>query len=195
MTVIGITGSSGSGKTTLTNILAEELKAKVIYADEVVKKMQVKGNPYFEEIVQAFGNEILDIQGELNRKKLANIIFTNKEKKAILNKLTQEYVVKEIHNQINTAKEDYIILDAPLLIESGLNKICNKIIAVICSKKVQIERIIKRDKIDIQTAKERLEAQQINEFYKTNADYIVENDGGEYDKFVGRIRNSLQNMQ
>lgn len=195
MTVIGITGSSGSGKTTLTKILAEELKAKVIYADEVVKKMQVKGNLYFEEIVQAFGNEILDLNGELNRKKLANIIFTNKEKKDILNKLTQKYVVKEIHNQINTAKENYIILDAPLLIESGLNKICNKVIAVICSKKVQIERIIKRDKIDIQTAKERVEAQQTNEFYKTNADYVVENNGGEYDKFVGKIRNSLQNMQ
>ena len=195
MKIIGITGSSGSGKSTATKILLEELKAKIIDADKVVKQMQEKGTKYFEEIVEAFGEEILQEDGSLNRIKLAKIIFRDELKKEKLDKLTYKYVVKEIKKQVETAKEEYVIIDAPLLIESKLNEICDIVIAVISEKQEQIKRICKRDNIEENKAKLRLKAQKDNEFYKTNADYIVENNGGKYDEFVGRIRKLVQELQ
>lgn len=194
MKVIGITGSSGSGKSTLTKILANELNAKPIYSDEVVKKMQKKGTNYYKKIVETFGEEILNENKEINRKKLAEIIFSKEEDRNKMNEITKTYVLEEIKRQIKETKKEIVIVDAPILIESGLNKECNIIIAVICNRKTQIERICKRDNIEEKEAIARLNSQKSNEYYKKYADYVVENDGGEYDKFVGRIRASLQKL-
>lgn len=194
MKVIGITGSSGSGKSTLTKILANELNAKPIYSDEVVKKMQKKGTNYYKKIVETFGEEILNENKEINRKKLAEIIFSKEEDRNKMNEITKTYVLEEIKRQIKETKKEIVIVDAPILIESGLNKECNIIIVVICNRKTQIERICKRDNIEEKEAIARLNSQKSNEYYKKYADYVVENDGGEYDKFVGRIRASLQKL-
>lgn len=194
MKIIGITGSSGSGKTTVSKILSEELNAKIINADEVVKQLQQKGTKYYQEIVETFGQEILQEDSSLNRKKLAEIIFQDELKKEKLDNLTYKYVVEEIKAQVKNAKEKHVIIDAPLLIESKLNKICDKVIAVVSSKKEQIERICKRDNIEESTARKRLESQKDNEFYKKNANYIVENNGGKDDEFVGRIRELVQEL-
>lgn len=194
MKVIGITGSSGSGKSTLTKILANELNAKPIYSDEVVKKMHKKGTNYYKKIVETFGEEILNENKEINRKKLAEIIFSKEEDRNKMNEITKTYVLEEIKRQIKETKKEIVIVDAPILIESGLNKECNIIIAVTCNRKTQIERICKRDNIEEKEAIARLNSQKSNEYYKKYADYVVENDGGEYDKFVGRIRASLQKL-
>lgn len=195
MKVIGITGSSGSGKSTVADILGKELKAKIINADQVVKQMQKKGNKYYEKIVEEFGTKILKQDGSLNREKIAETIFQDETKKEKINKLTYKYVVEEIKEQVKNSKEEYIIIDAPLLIESKLNEICDIIIAVISNKQEQIERICKRDNLDENKAKIRLNAQKNNEFYKENADYIVENNGGKYDELLGRIRKLVQELQ
>ena len=195
MKVIGITGSSGSGKTTVSKILSEKLNAKTINADEVVKEMQTLGTKYYEEIVETFGEEILLEDGTLNRKLIAEIIFQDELKKQELDNLTYKYVVEEIKSQVKNSKEQYVIIDAPLLIEGKLNEICNTVIAVVSCKEEQIKRICKRDNIDEENAKIRLEAQKDNEFYKMNADYIVENDGGKNDEFVGKIRELVQKLQ
>ncbi len=194
MKVIGITGSSGSGKSTLTKILANELNAKAIYSDEIVKKMQKKGTDYYKKIVETFGEEILNENKEINRKKLAEIIFSKEKDRNKMNEITKTYVLEEIKRQIKETKKETVIVDAPILIESGLNKECNVIIAVICNRKTQIKRICERDNIEEKEAIARLNSQKSNEYYKKYADYIVENNGGEYDKFVGRIRASLQKL-
>lgn len=195
MKIIGITGSSGSGKSTVTQILEKELKAKVINADEIVKQMQTQGSKYFEEIVELFGKGVIKENGSLNRRKLAEIIFQDKAQKEKLDNLTYKYVVEEIRKQVNMAKEEYVIIDAPLLIESKLNEICNSVIAVVSKKEEQVKRICKRDNIEESKAKLRIEAQKDNEFYKKNANYVVENNGGNYDELVGRIRKLVQELQ
>lgn len=195
MKVIGITGSSGSGKSTITRILGEELKAKTIYADTIVKQMQKKGNEYFVKITELFGNEILDKEGEINRPKLSEIVFTDNMKREELNNLTKKYVAEEIKKQIQEADSEYVLIDAPLLIETGLNKYCDIVIAVVSNKNIQIKRICMRDNISEEKALERINAQPNNEFYKKYANYIVENNGGNYDEFVGRIRTSLRKLQ
>jgi len=195
MKVIGVTGSSGSGKSTVSKIIQKELNAKLIVADEIVKKMQEPGEEYFEKIVELLGNKYLNKDGKLNRKKVADLIFKNEEKREKINKLTKKYVVTEIISKIENSTSEYIVIDVPLLVESGLNKICNIVIGVISNFEEQIKRICERDNITKEEAIVRLDIQPDNEFYEKNVDYILENNGGENDKLVGRIRTILQELQ
>lgn len=169
--IIGVTGSSGSGKTTFSSILAQKLNYKLINADEIVKKLYNKDEEYYKEIVKTFGKDILNEQQEIIREKLAEIIFNNEVERAKINVLTFKYVVEEIKKQV----ENNSIIDAPLLFESNLNTICDVSIAVIADERVKIERIINRDNIKEEKAKERLDAQPKDEFYKENVDFVVYN--------------------
>ena len=92
MKIIGITGSSGAGKSTVCDILQKEYDIKIINADKIARKLSKKGTSYIEEIVQKFGKDILDEQGELKRKQLAEIIYTNPQKRLELNKCTFKYI-------------------------------------------------------------------------------------------------------
>ena len=194
MKIIGITGSSGSGKSTITKILGEELKAKTIYADKVVNELQQKGNKYLNEIIKLFGEDYLIENGELNREKLAKTIFEDAKKRESLNKLTKKYVAEEIKKQIKEADFEYVIIDAPLLIETKLYNCCDTIIAVVSDREEQINRICNRDNISQEKALERINAQPSNEYYKKYANLIVENNGGNYDELVGRVREVLQKL-
>ena len=110
--IIGITGNSGSGKTILAKELAQELskkKVKLIDADKVVKKLSKPGNKYYEEIVKLFGKEILLKNKELNRNKIADIIFDNSSERKKLDDLTYKYVVGKIKEDIKTCKSEIII--------------------------------------------------------------------------------------
>ena len=194
MKIIGITGSSGSGKSTISKIIADELNAKLIIADEVVKIMQKPNEKYYKKIVKLVGKDYLDEKGYLNRTKLANLIFEDAKIRNKLNKLTNKYVVSEIKAQVKSSNLEYVIIDAPLLIESKLNKICNLTIVVIADYDTKIERICTRDEIEKDMAKVRLNAQPNDDFYKENVDYVIENNGGDYDKLLGRIRTILQQL-
>lgn len=174
--IIGITGNSGSGKTIISKILAEKINAKIIDADKIAKKMTSNKTEYLKETIKIFGQEILE-DDKLNRKKLAEIIYKNKIKKHQLDKLTYKYVAKEIQKEVFSEAGKNVIIDAPLLFESGLNKICEINIAVIAKKSIKIERICKRDKIEIETAKARLAIQRAENYYTRKADYVLENNG------------------
>lgn len=176
MKIIGVTGSSGAGKSTICEILEQEYEVKIINADDVAKRLSKKGTRYISEITEKFGNDILDEHGELKRKKLAEIIYQDKKKRESLNQCTFKYIVKEIHRQIEKEKEvPTVIIDAPLLFESELNKICDVVIGIISKEELQIERIVARDNIDYEHAERRIRAQQSNEFYIKNCDEIIDN--------------------
>ena len=172
--IIGITGNSGSGKSEISKIIAKKINAKIIDADKIVQQIAEPGNEYYEKQAELFGKEIL-INNELNKKKIAEIIYKNSEKREALNKLTYKYVVDEIKNQIEQDKNN--IIDAPLLFESGLDKLCDFTIGVLANNKIKVARICNRDNIDEETALSRLKIQENDEFYIKNADYIVENNG------------------
>lgn len=187
--IIGITGASGSGKTSLSKFLKEIYKGTLIDADEIVKNMSTPGNIYFVEIVKHFGKEILLSNGQINKSKLAQEIFTDKEKKNKLDSLTFKYVVEEIKQQVKLSKNKTIVIDAPLLIESKLNKICDITISIIADTEVKIKRICKRDNIDKQKALERLKAQQKDEFYINNSNYIIiNNDNNKFEETINSIK-------
>lgn len=172
--VIGITGSSGAGKSTICEVLEIRYNVKVINADKIAKKLSKKGTNYINDIVAKFGTDILDEEGELKRRKLAEIIYNNEAKRQELNDCTFKYIKEEIKKEIKNDKKVYVI-DAPLLFECELNEICDKIIGVISRKELQLDRIVARDNIDYESAEKRLRAQEDNKFYIRNCDRIIEN--------------------
>lgn len=185
--ILGITGSSGAGKTTVCEILKNEYNFKIIIADDIARNLSKKGTDYFKEIVSEFGNEILLDNGELNRKKIANIIYNNKENREKLNNCTFKYIVKEIKEQISKQTNNNIAIDAPLLFEANLDKLCDITVAVISeSLKEQVNRIIKRDNISEEEATARIRAQQTNDFYIENCNYKIINNN-DLNKQIGLL--------
>lgn len=175
MKIIGVTGASGAGKTTFCSILKEKYGAYIVDADELARNLSKKGNPYLEAIVEYFGKEIVNEEGELKRKELASIIYQEEEKRKALNQITFTFVVKEIKEKIRSMHGEMIVIDAPLLFESKLEEMCDVVIGVIAGEKEKIERICKRDYITSEVAQKRLSIQVTTEEIKKKADYIIEN--------------------
>ncbi len=179
MKVIGITGSSGSGKTTISEILGKRQDTKVINADKMAKKLTNSETEYFLEIKEAFQKDNIVLEnGNLNRAKLADLIYHDKASLEKLNQITFKHLLPKIEQEIQNLDETIklIVIDAPLLFEAKLDKFCDKTIAIETTQDVKIKRICKRDNISEQVAKARLKIQKSNEFYTQNADYVIEND-------------------
>lgn len=176
--LIGLTGGIASGKSTASNIL-KELGATIIDADRIARKIVKKGNPALSEIEEYFGKDILLSNGELNRKKLANIVFNNKEDLKKLNEITHPYIYMDVSNEINyhkdICKKDLIILDAALLIESDLIDLVEEIWLVAVSEEIQLKRLMDRDKISREDAKSRINTQMPLEIKKQYANRIIDN--------------------
>lgn len=179
MKVIGITGSSGSGKTTVSNILKEKYNFEIIDADKVARELSKPGTEYLKEIKKRIGQDVFFEDNTLNRKALAQKIYTNSEDLKILNELTFKFVVDEIKKYIHEIREkkecECVIIDAPLLFESELDKECDEVIVLIADEKIKIARICKRDNITEEIAQKRLKIQQNDEFYTSKTKYIIKN--------------------
>jgi len=173
--IIGVTGNSGSGKTMLSNLLKKEYDAYLIDADETVKSLSIPGGNYYNEIVKKFGNSILLESGKIDKTKLADIIFNDSIKRESLNTITFKYIVEEIKRMVSLSNAKMIIIDAPLLIESNLDKICDVVISVIADDNIKQERICIRDNIDKSKALARINAQPENDYYIKNSNYVIIN--------------------
>ena len=195
--IIGITGSSGAGKSTVCEIL-EEYQIKVLNADKMTKQLSKKGYEYLTDITILFGKEILQENGELDRPKLANIIYNNEEKRRKLNECTFRHIhvalQEEIKKIYTNNQKSIIAIDAPLLFEAKLEDICNLVIAVIAKdEELQIERIIQRDHITREQATRRLQAQMPDEFYTSKSQYVIVNDG-KIEDIEEQIKEVLENI-
>lgn len=174
--IIGITGSIGTGKSTVSNYLISK-GYSVVDADKISKGAYNIGSNGYKAILEVFGEEILNSNGEVDRKKIKKIVFDNSNMLQRLNMAIHPIIINEIEKEIEILLEsqNVVFLDAPLLIETELNKKVNKIIVVICDKNEQINRIIKRDKITADMAISIINSQvSIDEKLKF-ADYIVYN--------------------
>ena len=195
MKIIGITGNSGSGKSTISKLISKNYEAKIIDADKIAKEMTKNNGEYLQAIRQAFGNDVIK-NNELDRKKLADIVFLNKAEKEKLDGLTFEYVVEEIKKELEANQNldyQYIILDVPLLFESKLDKLCDYTIGVIANKTEKIKRICKRDKLSKEKALQRLNSQPNDEFFTKNCNTVINNENKEETiKMVNEIMLKLQ---
>lgn len=179
MKIIGVTGTSGVGKTTVCEILNIKFNAFIIDADEVARELSKKGNIYLQSIAEYFGQDILDVAGNLKRKELANIIYTDKVKREALNSITFKFVVEEIKRRVDyLAKEnEIIVIDAALLFESKLDECCDIILGIIADETQKIERICKRDNITEEMAKKRIAVQIPDKELLKKVDYVIKNIG------------------
>lgn len=198
MKILGITGSSGSGKTTLSNILRKRTDTVILDADKIARELNRPGTEYMASIENTFGKDILLEDGNLNRRGLAKLIYSNDDARKKLNDLTFKYVVNEINKRIDIIKNTnknvkYIIIDAPLLFEAGIDSNCDIVISLIADKNLKIKRICKRDNIGEEDAKNRLDIQHENRYYIEKSDYIIENtEDYNLEKEINRIMKEIE---
>jgi len=163
MIIIGITGGISSGKSTIIKKLKNEKDFFVLDLDAVAKDVTRPGLPAYKEIRSYFGEEYIDAEtGELLRKKLGDLIFNDFEAKKVLNRITHKYILKEIVKSLLrefVKGRKYFVFDAPLLIESKLNMICNVVIVISVPLDIQIDRLMNRDNISKSDAEKRINAQ------------------------------------
>lgn len=191
MYIIGVTGNSGTGKSEFSKILAEKLQAEVINADKIVRKCTTKGQEYYDEIIRCFGDEIL-FEEEIDRRKLAQIVYENDAKRDELNQLTNKYIVEEIKEEISKIGTKNIIMDVPLLFESKLNEECDVTISLLAKKEIKLERIIQRDKTEQKILEKRLKIQEKDEFYIKRSNYIIINNSANLDKEANEFIETLK---
>ncbi|MCP1395176.1 dephospho-CoA kinase [Bacillus thuringiensis] len=177
--VIGLTGGIASGKSTVSEMF-RELSIPVIDADVIAREVVEQGKPAYNKIVEVFGAEVLQQDGELDRPRLGSIIFYNEEKRLQLNKIVHPAVREEM----NRKKEMYIkegmqavVLDIPLLFESKLTSLVDRILVVAVKPHTQLERLMKRNNFSEEEATARIQSQMPLEEKVKNADEVINNDG------------------
>jgi dephospho-CoA kinase len=179
MLIVGLTGGIVSGKTTIAKMF-QELGAQVIDADEIARKVVSPGEKACHGIVEYFGPEVLRDDLEINRKKLADIVFSNKEKLAVLNSITHPEIILMLKKQINQLKNKYqkniiCIVEAPLLFEAHLEDMMDKIIVVYLNREEQLKRLLLRNNLTREEAIQRIESQMPLEEKLSRADYVIDN--------------------
>lgn len=176
MTILGITGGIGAGKSTVTKMFAK-FGADIIDADEISHKIMEKDENAYNDVLEKFGKGILDYSGNINRKKLASIVFNNKKELAILTKITHKYIFAEMEKQIKESVSELVCLDVPLLFSSDFPIRCNKTLVVTADINLRIARVIDRDRCTKEQVMERINKQMADVDMIRLADYVVKNDG------------------
>ena len=179
MLVIGLTGPSGAGKGEVARIFAA-YGLPVINADEVYRKLLLPPSSCLKELTEQFGGEILTPTGELDRRKMSAIVFSNPTALQKLNSISHRYVMEDIHRtleQLRRAGTRAAVLDAPQLFEAGANRDCGTVISVLAERRLRVERIMTRDGLDAESALRRINAQKSDEYFRTHSDYVIENNG------------------
>lgn len=180
MLVIGLTGGIAAGKSSVANIL-KSMGAEIIDADKMGHKLIERGKPAYKEIVSAFGNNILDSEGNIDRKNLGKIVFNNTGKRERLNAILHPKIIEEEWNKIDSIKlkrpDATVVINAPLLIESGSYKDVDAVLLVVADEEEVVRRAMERDGLSRECVIERISSQMPVEEKKKYADHVIENKG------------------
>lgn len=177
--VIGLTGNSGSGKSVVSSILADE-GVKIIDADKVAREVIMPNGSAYGEVLNLFGSKVLLPDGSFNRKKIAEIVFNNKELLKKHTEITHKYIIKIMLNMLNeykALKAEAVVLDAPLLIEANLHGECDYVWLVSSGFNTKVSRITERDGLTEEQARRRILSQSKQEDLMKYSDFIIFNDG------------------
>lgn len=187
--IVGLTGPTGAGKSSAA-ALCEKLGVKHIDCDIIARKATEKGQDGLLAVIKAFGEDILNPDGTLNRKALAEKAFKNVESTELLNKTLLPIIKKMLLKEIDCEK---VLLDAPTLFESGVDAICHKTVAVLSDKEIRLKRILARDNITTEQALLRINAGKNDDFYKEKCDFVIYNNADE-NTFMDDFLNLLKEI-
>ncbi|XP_027728879.1 dephospho-CoA kinase domain-containing protein [Vombatus ursinus] len=180
MFLVGLSGGIASGKSSVVQVF-KDLGCAVIDADAIAHQVVKPGYPAYHRIVQAFGQEILLDNGEINRQALGNIIFCHSEKRKLLNAITHPDIRKEMLKQILKYLVQgyrYVILDIPLLFETKtMLPFMKHTVVVYCDPQTQLSRLMQRNGLSREEAEERIAAQLPLEEKRQLARHILDNSG------------------
>ena len=181
MTVLGVAGPLASGKSTVLELL-EELGAATLRADDISRELLQPGQPLFEQVHAAFGEEYLTPAGELQRKKLAELIFADNQARQRLNRIMHPPMVarlREILDEYRRANTPppIVAIEAAVLHQMGLDQIVEKVLLVTAGQQTRIRRLCQRDGISNPQAQRRVELHDELGLGQVEADYIIDTNG------------------
>ena len=177
MLKIGLAGGSGSGKGTVSSLLSQA-GIPSFDCDAVYHDLISRDGPLTREIVSAFGENVRSKDGGIDRRALADVVFHDKDKLAELNRITHKEILAVLAEWEKRAEQQgitAILVDAPLLFESGLDRECDMTLAVIAPTELRIERIVSRDGISRKEAEDRIAAQLSDKELSRRADVVISN--------------------
>src|SRR6185312_7250530 len=178
---VGLTGSIGVGKSFVASALAE-LGCHVLDADITAREVVEPGSEGLQAVAEAFGNSVLNQEGGLNRSRLGEIVFTDPEKRNLLNSILHPFIIAR-QDEVLCKWEDLDptgigVIDAALMIESGGYKRFDKLIVAYCDPEIQIQRLMERNKLSREAAQQRINAQMPQEEKQPFADFLIDTSAG-----------------
>lgn len=200
MIVIGLTGSLGSGKTTAARFFKKK-GAIILDADKIAHQKYKIGTKYWQRIKKCFGEEILNKDQTVNRKKLAQVVFGEQERIDRLCTIIHPAVIREIRTKLKAIRKKdkgaIVIIDAPLLFETGLDKIADFTVCVWLPCHLQMERIVTNGTLTKKEALCRLKNQMAAIYKKRKSDFIIDNSGSflETEKQVDKIVEEMKKIK
>jgi len=174
--IIGVSGAIAGGKTTVAEMFREQLGGEMFSADDIAHELLENGPEIKREMVERWGSECLDEQGRLSREKIAALTFGKPEEVAALNSIALQRIIRRMQQLIDNSQAEYIIIDAPLLFETGLDGGCDLTIFVEASFDVRARRVRSRG-WDVEELRKRESSQMPPERKSRKATYVVNNDG------------------
>ena len=174
--VIGLTGGIATGKTTVSNYL-KELGYPVIDADVVARQVVEPGTKGLRMITDTFGEKVLTSDGQLDRQQLAQLVFTSSEQLQQLNRILQPIIRERIQEPISTSKDPVVVIDVPLLYEQHYEDLCDVVMVVSAQPQQQLERLMNRNHLTMDEAKNRVASQMPLSSKERLADVVIDNNG------------------
>ena len=174
--LIGLTGQTGAGKSVVAQYLWQR-GFSVLNADKMVADVYRESPVCLKAVAACFGSDILKEDGSLDRPLLAKRAFSSPENTALLGKIVHPFVIAETLRLLK-AQEGLVLLDAPQLFESDMDVLCDCTICVTAPEEIRLKRILERDRITEEQARERMKAQLDEAFFREHTDHLIENNSG-----------------
>jgi dephospho-CoA kinase len=174
--IIGLTGNIATGKSVVLEML-KRLGAFCIDADELVHQLMRKGTPLWRAVLEEFGEGILSADGEIDRKKLGDIVFNDDASLRRLEEMVHPTVIAKVEELISSSDKEVVVVEAIKLIESGMHKNCDSLWVVTCGKEQQLARLMLQRRMSKEEALLRIESQPPQEEKVALADVVINNSG------------------
>ncbi len=173
--IIGLTGGIGTGKTTVSNYLASQYQLPILDADIYAREAVQLGSPILDKIIERYGSGVQLPDGMLNRKRLGEIVFSDPSQRQWLEQQIHPYVGDRITAELDTLVAPVVVVVVPLLFEAGMTDLVTEIWVVSCAPEQQLRRMIERDRLTLEQARDRINSQLPLQEKVGRANVVLEN--------------------